>query len=192
MIAFLRGKVCLMGTDWIVLDVQGVGYKVFFSDLGKVVMNEEVQVFTYQHVREDELALYGFLSAQDQSLFLKFISVKGVGPKTAMGFFGRFSVDQLIQAIETSDIAFLKVLPGIGSKTASQIILDLKGKLVSGSEDKSLNSEMEDALTGLKSLGYKAGELKPLANYFREHPNLTSDDYLKMGLQYLMKAKRGE
>ncbi len=191
MIAFLRGKVCFIGIDWLIIDVQGVGYKVSFSMPETLKLNEETQLFTYQHVREDELSLYGFASLQEQELFLKLISVKGVGPKTAMGIFSKFSYLQIVQSIESQDIEFLKGLPGIGNKTASQILLDLKGKLVSSTEEKEVNAEIVDALEGLKSLGYKSGELKKLAKNFKEHPNLTSDEYLKLGLQLLMKTKRG-
>ncbi len=192
MIAFVRGKVVAMGVDWVFVDVQGIGYKVFFSSTDKVKLNEEKQFFTYQHVREDELSLYGFLTLQEQELFLKLISVKGLGPKTALGMFGRFSYEQIVQSIENKDIDFLKSLPGIGNKTASQIILDLKGKLVNSNAENSVSREITDALEGLKTLGYKSGELKSVVKYLREKPNLSSDEYLKIGLQYLMKIKRGE
>ncbi len=192
MIAFLRGNVSFISTDWVILDVHGVGYKVAFSMSEKLKLNEEVQLFTYQHVREDELSLYGFLTLEEKELFLKLISVKGVGPKTAMGIFGKFSYSQIVQSIETEDVSFLKGLPGIGNKTASQIILDLKGKLVNNHNDKEENSEILDALEGLKALGYKSKELKSVLKYFKDFPNLSTDEYLKMGLQFLVKSKRGD
>lgn len=192
MIAFLKGNIALIELDYVLMEVHGVGYKVFFSSPEKVKLNEETQLFTYQHVREDELALYGFLTQEEHGLFLKLISVKGLGPKTAMGIFGKFSSAQIIQSIENKDVDFLKSLPGIGNKTASQIILDLKGKLVNVKDAKEIDDEILDALEGLKSLGYKVGELKKIEKYLKEKPGLSSDEYLKIGLQLLMKAKRGE
>lgn len=188
MIAFIRGKVFAYGIDWIILDNQGIGYRMFFGHPEAVNLNQEIQIFTYQHVREDELSLYGFLSLDEYELFLKLISVKGLGPKTAMGMVSKFHYEQIVQSIETGDVNFLKGLPGIGGKTASQIILDLKGKLVSAQNtDQPLTSELMDAMEGLKSLGYKQGEIQSVANKLREKPGCSSDEYLKLGLQLLMK-----
>ncbi len=189
MIAFIRGKVFAYGIDWIILDNQGIGYRISFGHPEAIKLNQEIQIFTYQHVREDELSLYGFLSLEEYELFLKLISVKGLGPKTAMGMLSKFHYEQIVQSIENGDVNFLKGLPGIGGKTASQIILDLKGKLVSAQSNEPIASELTDALEGLKSLGYKQGEVQSIANKLREQPGLSSDEYLKLGLQLLMKKK---
>ncbi|MEG0177852.1 MAG: Holliday junction branch migration protein RuvA [Anaerorhabdus sp.] len=191
MIAFIRGTVFAYGIDWIILDNHGIGYRLFFGHPEAVKLNQEIQIFTYQHVREDELSLYGFLSLEEQELFLKLISVKGLGPKTAMAMCSKFPYSQIVQSIENGDVAFLKGMPGVGAKTASQIILDLKGKLISADKKEPMSSEINDAIEGLKSLGYKQGEVQSIANKLSERPGLSSDEYLKMGLQLLMKKKIG-
>ena len=109
----------------------------------------------------------------EKDLFTKLISVKGLGPKTAMGILRASTYDAIITAIEQQDVAFIKSMPGIGAKTASQIILDLKGKLVQSetvSASKS-SKEMEDALEALKALGYKQSECTQVLKHFASFPN---------------------
>lgn len=191
MIAFIRGLVFSYGIDWVVLDVGGVGYKINFVHPETLTLNKEKLIYTYQHVREDEISLYGFLSKEENDLFLKLINVKGIGPKIAMNMLSKANHLDIINSIENNDISFLKGMPGIGSKAASQIILDLKGKLVSDSVSKKLSNEIEDAIEGLKNLGYKQGEINSITNNLLEFPNLSSDEYLKLGLKLLMKKKMG-
>lgn len=192
MIAMIKGTVFAVGLDWLIIENHGIGYKVFFSRPESVRLNQEVRLFTYQHVREEEFSLFGFLSMEEQDLFIKLISVKGLGPKTAMNMLAAAPYAQMVQMIELGDVAALKKMPGIGAKTASQIILDLKGKLVSEEKaDSPATQAMEDALEALKALGYKQSELSGLTKMMREHPDKTSDEYVKLGLQLLLKRKRG-
>ncbi len=191
MIAFVKGIVFSYGLDWVIIDVNGIGYKVFFAHPDELVLNKEKLIYTYQHVREDEISLYGFLSKEENELFLKLINVKGIGPKIAMNMLGKADYKAIINSIENNDIAFLKGMPGIGSKAASQIILDLKGKLVSDKAERKLSNNLQDALDGLKNLGYKQGELNLITNNLMEYPDLSSDEYLKLGLQLLMKKRMG-
>ena len=192
MIAMIKGTVFSAGLDWIIIENQGIGYKVFFSRPETVRLNQEIRIFTYQHVREDDISLFGFLTMEEQDLFIKLISVKGVGPKTAMNILAASGYAQMVQMIETGDVAALKKMPGIGAKTASQIILDLKGKLVSAAEDEPKSSQaIEDALAALKSLGYKQSELAGLSKLMKEHPEMSTDEYVKLGLQTLLQRKRG-
>ena len=192
MIAMIKGTVFAVGLDWIIIENQGIGYKVFFSRPEAVRLNQEVRVFTYQHVREDEFSLFGFLSMEEQDLFVKLISVKGLGPKTAMNMLAAATYQQMVQMIEQGDVAALKKMPGIGAKTASQIILDLKGKLVREETNEGTASQaIEDALEALKALGYKQNELSGLSKIMREHPDKTTDEYVKLGLQHLLQRKRG-
>ena len=191
MIAYLKGKVAMIQMDHIVIETYGVGYQVNFSRPDKVRLNEEVQIFTYQHIREDENTLYGFLSAQEKELFTKLISVKGLGPKTAMNMFGAMNVETILNAIETGDVALIKSLPGIGAKTASQIVLDLKGKLVQVSANKvSIEQEAKDAIDALKALGYKPNELSGVEKLFGANPGKSADEYVKMGLKHLLMQGR--
>ncbi len=192
MIAYIKGKAALVQMDYVIVEAYGIGYQIQFSRPDKIKLNEEVQLFTYQHIREDENTLYGFLNANEKDLFMKLISVKGLGPKTAMNMFSAMSMDRLLNAIETGDVALIKSLPGIGAKTASQIVLDLKGKLVqvSQSSKTSVSSEMKDALDALKALGYKGNELSGVEKLFAANPDKTVDEYVKMGLKHLLQGGR--
>lgn len=192
MIAFIKGKVHSFTLDWVILDCGGIGYKIYFAHPEKLRLNEEVLLYTYQYIREDEHSLFGFLNQSDYDLFTKLISVKGVGCKTANSIFASSNSDRLVQAIEVSDIEYLKKLPGIGAKTASQIILDLKGKLVSDhKEDSKLSKSMVDTFDALKSLGYKQAELNPLIKQLEGNLDQSTDALLKLSLQILGK-KRGK
>ncbi len=188
MIGFLRGKVHLFGLDYVLLDVNNVGYRINFYHPESLKIGDEVLIYTYENIREDEQSLFGFLSYDEYELFIKLISVKGLGPKTASGMLAKAKVDKIVEAIENSDVAFIKSMPGIGGKTASQIILDLKGKLVSGSEETIKNEKLDDAVLALKTLGYKPAELK---NVIRElsKEDLSTDMYVKRALTMLAKIK---
>ena len=132
MIDFLRGKVALRESDYAVLDVNGVGYRVFCPNPYALSHkeNEDVTMFIHYHVREDAHLLFGFITRDEQSLFRLLLDVSGIGPKVALGILaagGR--PEAVILAISQENLAFLTKLPGIGKKTAQRIILDLKDKL---------------------------------------------------------------
>jgi Holliday junction DNA helicase RuvA len=136
--------------------------------------------------------LFGFMRKEELELFEKLISVKGLGPKTALGILTAASYSQVVNAIEQGEVAFLKKMPGIGAKTASQIILDLKGKLVSTEESKPVvNSKIMDAMEALKALGYKNAEIQAISKQMQEQDLATAEAYVKLGLQLLLKRKGG-
>ena len=164
LIAFLQGIIRLIRTDSIVLDVQGVGYEVYINNPFSQKLGDELFVYTYQHVREDAILLYGFLKEKDYEVFMRLINVKGIGPRTALNLLGSCSGEQMIQAIEEDDIKRLKALPGIGAKTASQIVLDLKGKfVVESSQSSNLNNpNWEECKEALLALGYRANQLSAI------------------------------
>jgi len=191
MIDFIRGNVAAFGTDWIIVDNNGIGYRMSYPHPESLVLNKEVQVFTYLNVTQDGISLFGFENREEQELFLRLISVKGLGPKTAVKMLAQSPYDAIIQAVETGNVSFLKGMPGIGAKTASQIVLDLKGKLVQKEAEVPQTAEVQDALDALKNLGYKTGDINAAANRMNEEPGLTSDQYLRLGLQFLMKKKIG-
>lgn len=192
MIAFIKGKVHSFTLDWVILDCGNIGYKIYFAHPERLKLNEEVLLYTYQYIREDEHSLFGFLNQNDFDLFTKLISVKGVGCKTANSIFASSNTERLIQAIEVSDVDYLKKLPGIGAKTASQIILDLKGKLVSEhKEDSRLSKSLLDTFDALKSLGYKQSELNPLIKQLENNLDQSTDTLLKLSLQ-ILGQKRGK
>lgn len=192
MIAFINGMVHAYGLDWVILENNGIGYRIFFAHPELVKLKQTMLIYTYQHVREDEISLFGFPSLEEYDLFIRLISVKGLGPKTAMGILGVCSVKQLFGYIEQGDVTLLRKMPGIGPKTASQIILDLKGKLVQEVKNEEKQSDqLHDALIALKSLGYKANEIQSITKELSELPEKTTDQYVKLGLQYLLKKKGG-
>ena len=195
MIAFIQGKVVTYGADWVILDQNGIGWRIAYPHTDEISLNQEVRIYTYMHVSENDIGLYGFSSLEEQDLFTRLIGVKGLGPKTAMGMLTKSSLNNIISAVEQGNVSALKALPGIGAKTASQIVLDLKGKLVqlpSASKGQpEYSAALSDALEGLKNLGYRPAEISAAAKVMNEKPGLTTEAYLKMGLQFLMKQKLG-
>lgn len=130
MIDFLRGQVVHLETEYIVLDVHGVGYRVFCPNPYAFAKTEgPVTVYTHHHVREDAMQLFGFPTREEQRLFRKLIEVSGIGPRVALGILGGGTPDHVVSAIYQENISFLVKLPGIGKKTAQRMILDLKDKL---------------------------------------------------------------
>jgi len=131
MIDFLRGKLAHVENDFVVLDVHGVGYRVFCANpYGIQAKNkEEMTLYIHHHVREDAILLFGFESREEQTLFRKLLEVSGIGPKVAIGILSAGRPEEVVGAIYQEDVYFLMKLPGIGKKTAQRIILDLKDKL---------------------------------------------------------------
>ena len=189
MIAFLQGIIRLIPTDSIVLDVQGVGYEVYINNPFSQKLGDELFVYTYQHVREDAILLYGFLKEKDYEVFMRLINVKGIGPRTALNLLGSCSGEQMIQAIEEDDIKRLKALPGIGAKTASQIVLDLKGKfVVESSQSSNLNNpNWEECKEALLALGYRANQLSAIQKELISQEDLGVDEMLRKALGILAK-----
>lgn len=188
MIAFVNGIVKIIRNDRVVLDVHGVGYEVYLANALSQKMNEELFLYTYQHVREDAILLFGFIKEEDYEVFMRLINVKGIGPKTAQTMLSVCSGKEMIEAIENDDIKRLKSLPGIGAKTAGQIVLDLKGKFVSlETSDSSVSNpvwtQVQDALL---SLGYKTNQLTKIKKEF-ENTELGEDEMLRQALILLAK-----
>lgn len=188
MIAFVNGIVKIIRNDRVVLDVHGVGYEVYLANALSQKMNEELFLYTYQHVREDAILLFGFIKEEDYEVFMRLINVKGIGPKTAQTMLSVCSGKEMIEAIENDDIKRLKSLPGIGAKTAGQIVLDLKGKFVSlETRDSPVSNpvwtQVQDALL---SLGYKTNQLTKIKKEF-ENTELGEDEMLRQALILLAK-----
>lgn len=185
MIGFVRGKVHAYGVDYVLIDVNGIGYRINFNHPESLTMGEEKTIYTYQNVREDEISLFGFLSLEEYDLFVKLISVKGLGPKIASSILGRSNVESIVKAIESGDVDFMKRMPGVGNKTASQIILDLKGKLVETNVDIA-DDRLKEVQEALKQFGYKAQEIKPVINSLRNETGST-DELVKKALKKFVK-----
>ena len=188
MIAFVNGIVKIIRNDRVVLDVHGVGYEVYLANALSQKMNEELFLYTYQHVREDAILLFGFIKEEDYEVFMRLINVKGIGPKTAQTMLSVCSGKEMIEAIENDDIKRLKSLPGIGAKTAGQIVLDLKGKFVSleTSDSPVSNPVWTQVQDALLSLGYKTNQLTKIKREF-ENTELGEDEMLRQALILLAK-----
>jgi len=184
MIYFLKGKVALKDGDSLVIDVRDVGYQVLVSHIDDYEIGDEVLIYTYNVVREDEQYLVGFSSLDEKSVFLSLIKVKGLGPKSAIGALSSTTPQEVVNAIASNNVAYLKKLPGIGAKAAAQIILDLKGELTGGSKgDPGVYEEVYEALKGL---GFKGAAIDRVLATINE-PDATAEDVLRLALNKLRK-----
>lgn len=184
MYAYIKGMVTEIESGFIVIEAGGIGYLIYTANPYSFEEGKEVKIYLYHHVREDEQVLYGFSTKEEKELFLKLINVKGLGCKMALPMLATGSISGIIDAIERENILYLKKFPKIGDKVARQIILDLKGKLVSGevASTTSINEELVDAL---KALGYKPADIKKVVpKVSKEH---TIEDQIKEALRLLLK-----
>ena len=194
MIAFIKGIVYSLENDSIILDHNGMGYRIYLANPFALKIQDEVFLHIYQQVREDAITLFGFLHKEEHDLFLQLINVKVIGAKSVMNMLKGSSANAIVGAIESGDVAFLKKLPGIGAKTASQIVLDLKGKLVhtpqqASSVNVQLNEALSDAMEALKALGYKASELTSIEKALAKEAELSTEAYIRKGLMMLAQRK---
>ena len=190
MIAFIQGNVRLIRAHSIVLENHGIGFEVYVSNPYAYIQDQELFLYTYHHVKEDAQILFGFQKEADYEVFLQLIGVKGIGPKTALGMLSACSGKEMIQAIEEGNVKRLKQLPGIGAKTASQIVLDCKGKFVSieeEAEDSSTNPVWKETEAALESLGYKTSQLTTIKKELASDMTLDVDTMLRKALVSLAK-----
>ncbi|RWR15235.1 Holliday junction branch migration protein RuvA [Siminovitchia fortis] len=205
MYEYIKGTVEHIGPEYIVIENNGIGYQILTPNpfVFSAKKGTEAVIYTYQHVREDILALYGFGTNTEREMFKKLISVSGIGPKGALAILAFGEPEQVIHAIEMEDEKFLTKFPGVGKKTARQMILDLKGKLhdvlpegmaeaaadidyeVAG-EASDGSVELDEAMLALAALGYSERELKKVRPKLAKE-NLTTDQFIKSALQLLMK-----
>ncbi len=203
MFDFVRGTVEFVCPEYIVIENNGLGFQISAPNpfVYSSKLNQTVTVYTYQYVREDIIALYGFVSREEKGLFTKLLSVSGIGPKGALAILASGEVQQVANAIEEEDESYLIKFPGVGKKTARQMILDLKGKLQNIAPDLSPNlfnadeifltpqgeaSAFEEAVLALKALGYTEKEIKKISPELKKE-QLTTDQYIKKALQRLLK-----
>ena len=181
MIYFLKGKVKEIGEDSVVIDVHDVGYQFLVSHVDEYKLEEEVFVYTYNVVREDENYLIGFKNKEEKEVFLSLIKVKGLGPKTVINALSATTPNEVISAISSNNVAFLKKLPGLGAKAAGQIILDLKGELTGSKGNPKQYEEVYDAL---KALGFKGAAIDRVLATINE-PGASNEDILRIALKKL-------
>ena len=183
MIYFLRGKVAEINQESVVIDVRDVGYELLVSHIDSFHIGDEVFVYTYNVVREDENYLIGFVSKEEKDVFMSLIKVKGLGPKTVINALSATTPEEVISAISSNNVAFLKKLPGLGAKAAGQIILDLKGELTGSKGNPKQYEEVYDAL---KTLGFKGAAIDRVLATINE-PVATNEDILRIALKRLKK-----
>ena len=201
---YMKGQVTYVSPYYIVLEVAGIGYQLAVANPFRYeISTEERKLFVYQAVREDAITLFGFNQYEEKQLFIKLISVSGIGPKSALAIMAGEDHLGLVKAIESDDFKYLTKFPGVGKKTAQQMILDLKGKLgdlviteLSGEEQLSLlamdldgsgNRYLDEAIEALLALGYSSKELSRIEKELTALNLASTDAYLRQGLSLLMK-----
>lgn len=189
MIAFIRGIIESVSKEYMVIENNGVGYKVnsAMSTLEKLITGQESKVYTYMHVREDNISLYGFLTQEELRVFELLISVSGIGPKAAISVLSGLSPSKFSLAVITNDTAMLKSISGIGLKTAQRIILELRDKVktedgVEVPVSSSLGGKKLEALNALQVLGYSSKDAVAVLNQL-DVENLEIEDTIKQALK---------
>lgn len=191
MIATLKGIVSLIDSPYIIVDVSGVGYRVLVSApvLSIVIIDRETKLFTYTHVREEILELYGFLTSDDLKLFERLIGVSGIGPKTAMGIFALGTSSEIIKAILAGDTGYFDGVPRLGKKNAQKIIIELQGKISKDAETLDISKDgvkTSEITNALVSFGFSQkearGALKNIAG-----KGETTEEKIRLALKYLGK-----
>ncbi|MGX7030577.1 Holliday junction branch migration protein RuvA [Vagococcus zengguangii] len=204
MYEYMKGQVTFVSPYYIVLEVGGIGYQLAVANPFRYnTETKETLIYIYQAVREDAINLFGFNQYEEKQLFMKLISVSGIGPKSALAIMAGEDHVGLVKAIESDDFKYLTKFPGVGKKTAQQMILDLKGKLddlviseLKGDEQISLldidldgsnNRYLEEAIEALLALGYSQKELARIEKELKSLNLDSTDAYLRQGLSLLMK-----
>ena len=180
MFDYIKGKVTNIGSNYIVVENNNIGFIIYTASPYSFQINNDLCVYTYTYIREETFDLYGFKTIDERNLFIKLISVKGIGPKGALAILANGDIEGLQTAIEQGDVKYLQKFPGIGPKASGQIILDLKGKLgVITVVDPKIN----DVKEALKSLGYNNQELKKLDKFLLENKHLSIEELIKQSLK---------
>ncbi|GGC96861.1 Holliday junction branch migration protein RuvA [Enterococcus wangshanyuanii] len=202
MYEYILGKVTFISPYYIVMETNGIGYQISVGNpyrySGKT--EQEIKIYVHQVIREDAHTLYGFSDLDEKQLFLKLISVSGIGPKSALAIMASEDHGGLINAIESEDAKYLTKFPGVGKKTAQQMVLDLKGKLgeletsdvaveamTQTSKVSSSNQALTEALEALSALGYSEKEIKRITPRLEELGVQATDEYLRNALKLMMK-----
>jgi Holliday junction DNA helicase RuvA len=200
MIAYLRGRVLTTTAETVILDVNGVGYEAYCSGSAfrKITVGAVAELYTYLQVKEDGVTLFGFDSIQEKELFLKLISVSGVGPKLGIAILAALSADEFAMTIATADVKRLSKVKGLGKKTAEKIVLELHGKIsaaeiMSASGDTmstpsvetphKLSAEDEEAVSALMGLGFTRAESTQSVKKAREQGAKSLEEVIMKALQ---------
>ena len=183
---YIIGNVTDIEGTYIVLEANGIGFQIYTANPYSFDIGTMYKVYIYQWIREDENSLYGFKTKEEKEMFLKLISVKGLGPKMALPILATGSIPGIMDAIERENILYLKKFPKIGDKVAKQIILDLKGKIsIAGVDLANSNNGYEELIEVLKGLGYKEKEIKSIV--VKVNRDLSVEEQVKEALKLLLK-----
>ncbi|MBM7569538.1 Holliday junction branch migration protein RuvA [Aquibacillus albus] len=202
MIAYIKGTLEVISENSVIVEANGVGYEIICANPFRFenLRSQPVLIYTYHYVREDIQVLYGFKRTDEKTLFSKLLNVSGIGPKGALSILGSCGVNDFVLAIEEENEKFLTNFPGVGKKTARQMILDLKGKLPfeyknstseysqenNGVQNEKESVAIKEALEALRSLGYSEKEIKQLTPLLKEEQYTNADDYVRKGLSLMM------
>ena len=185
MYSYIIGKVSEINSNNIIIECNNIGYLVYVANPFSYKINEEYKVYVYNKISEDEYSLYGFKTKEEYELFLKLISVKGLGAKLALPILATGSISGIVDAINRENILYLTKFPKIGDKLARQIILDLKGKINIEVDEELENDETEDLIDTLVALGYKTSEIKKVIGMIDKSNTL--EEQVKEALKLLLK-----
>ena len=200
MIAYLRGKVLQINAETAILDVNGVGYELYCTGgaFRTLTQGAVAELYTYLQVKEDGVTLFGFASVQEKELFLKVVSVSGVGPKLGISILTGLSADEFATAVATADVKRLSAVKGLGKKTAEKIVLELHGKIsaaevmsASGEAPSTsleapmvaMTAEDEEAIAALMGLGFTKNESSQAVKRARDTGARTTEEIIRKALQ---------
>ncbi|MFR8233283.1 MAG: Holliday junction branch migration protein RuvA [Clostridia bacterium] len=198
MLAYIKGTLEMKMTEYVVIDVGGLGYKVFMSSIGMEKLGnigDKVKVYTYYRVREDDISIYGFNTNEELRMFELLLSVSGVGAKTALTMLAVCSPSEFALSVISDDVATLTRIPGIGPKSAQRIILELKDKLkkeenISKTNDLQVkaavmdDNKVQEAISALQVLGYNKKEIEK-AFMKIDKTGLSTEELIRKGLSIL-------
>lgn len=185
MIGYLEGKIKHAQTGKVILFANGIGFTVSTPANLRFLVNDSTSLFIHTHLRDDNLALFGFATPEDLNLFELLISVSGVGPKIGLGIFSQSTAENILQAIQQSNLNFFTSISGVGKKTAQRLILDLKSKVGKGDINMQNLQEDSELVSSLISLGFQKSEINQIIT--QVDSSLTLSQQIKMSLQLLNK-----
>jgi len=202
MYAYFRGTLAAVSENSVIVEVGGIGYRIFVSATtanALPMVGEQVKIYTYTSVKEDDLSLYGFLQQNELDLFKLLIGVNGIGPKGALSILSVLEANEVIYAIASSDAKMISKAPGIGAKTAQRVVLELKDKVsleealssrFEGTESTPQTAGLSDAkketVEALTALGYGSAEALRAVTQVEGHGEMDTEQLLKASLKYLL------
>lgn len=185
MYTYFKGKITEIESNNVTIECNGIGYRIYVPNPFSYELEGEYKIYVYSKIAEDEYTLYGLKDKEQYELFIRLISVKGLGPKLALPILATGSIGGIVDAIDRENILYLTKFPKIGEKLAKQIILDLKGKIHIDASNIETDDRSEDLMETLSALGYKTAEIKKVLP--QVNPSNTLEEQVKEALRLLLK-----